>query len=238
MSKILKAYKKQMATGPPSTSQAGPIGFKSLFPAPKDAQQNDFNQLANRILGLRTGHKALTICFTATTSGEGTSFVSFNTAVNLAQVYNQRVVWIDCNFLSPVEELNNDSGVKLSTLLKEPRLASELEPQSYPFLIGGGADLHATKGLFAGPGYRKALEELGLKFDFIFLDLPPVLEVSDTALIASACDGALLVIEQKYLKWEVVNHGVEVLQEKGVQVLGSVINRREFVLPKAIYDRL
>lgn len=227
-----------MASEPSSLSQPGTIGFKPLFPAPKDAQQNDFNQLANRILGLRTGHKALTISFTATTSGEGTSFVSFNTAVNLAQVYNQKVAWIDCNFLSPIEELNQDSGLKLSALLTNPRLASDLEPQSYPFLIGGGADLHTTKGLFAGPGYRKALEELGLKFDFIFLDLPPVLEVSDTALIAAQCDGALLVIEQKYLKWEVVNHGVEVLQDKGVQVLGSVINRREFVLPKAIYDRL
>jgi len=238
MSKILKAYKKQMASGPPSPSRTGSIGFKPLFPAPKEAQQNDFNQLANRILGLRSGPKALVISFTATTSGEGTSYVSFNTAVNLAQVYNQKVCWIDCNFLSPMEELNQDSGVKLSSLLKEPRLASELDPEGYPFLIGGGSDLHATKGMFAGPGYRNALKELGLKFDFIFLDLPPVLEVSDTALIASECDGTLLVIEQKYLKWEVVNHGVEVLQEKGVEVLGSVINRREFVLPKAIYDRL
>jgi Mrp family chromosome partitioning ATPase len=238
MSKILKAYKKQMASGSPSVSQTGAIGIKSLFPAPKEAQKNDFNQLANRILGLKTGHQALTISFTATTSGEGTSFVSFNAAVNLAQIYNQKVAWIDCNFLSPVHELNNDSGLKFSSILEDPQLASELEPKSFPFLIGGGADLHSKKGLFAGPGYRNALKELGLKFDFIFLDLPPVLQVGDTALIASKCDGALLVIEQKYLKWEVVNHGVEVLQDKGVQVLGSVINRREFVLPKAIYDRL
>ena len=238
MSKILKAYKKQLASGSHPHSQAGAIGFKPLFPAPKAAQQNDFNQLANRILGLRTGHQALTIGFTATTSGEGTSFVSFNTAVNLAQVYNQKVVWIDCNFMSPVDELNHDHGLKFSSILENHNLVSELEPQGYPFLIGGGADLQTKKGLFAGPGYKKALTELGLKFDFIILDLPPVLQVSDTALIALGCDGALLVIEQKYLKWEVVNHGVDVLQDKGVQVLGSVINRREFVLPKAIYDRL
>ena len=46
------------------------------------------------------------------------------------------------------------------------------------------------------------------------------------------------LLNKKFLKWEIVQHGVDVLREKGVQVLGSVINRREFVLPKIIYDRL
>ena len=46
------------------------------------------------------------------------------------------------------------------------------------------------------------------------------------------------MIEQKFLKWEVVEHGLRALRDKGVQVFGSVINRRTFALPKIIYDRL
>ena len=56
--------------------------------------------------------------------------------------------------------------------------------------------------------------------------------------MAAGADGLLLVIEQKYLKREIVEHGLRILQDKGVQVLGTVINRRQYLLPKIIYDRL
>ena len=240
MSKILDAYRKQneakaKAEGPLAV---GPVAFKPLFPPPKDAQQDDFNKLANKVLGLRSGPGATIICFTATTSGEGTSFVSYNTAEKLAHVYNQNVVWIDCNFLSPNAELNKDHGTTFSDLLKNPQMVSRLRPGINPFPIGGGSDLQTTKGLLAGPNYSSVLEGLSKRFDFVILDLPPILESSDTALMALGGDGVLLVVEQEFLKWEVVNHGVEILRDKGVQVLGSVINRRKFVLPKVIYDRL
>ncbi len=83
-----------------------------------------------------------------------------------------------------------------------------------------------------------AVLELNQIFDFVILDLPPVLKSTDTALIGRNTDGLLLVVEQKFLKWEVINHGVDSLREKDVKILGSVINRREFELPKVIYDRL
>ena len=148
------------------------------------------------------------------------------------------MAWVDCNFLSPLEKLNNGHGATFSSLLKDPQLVLGLHPETNPFPIGSGSDLLTTKGLLAGQNFSKVLSNLGQRFDFVILDLPPILETSDTALMALGSDGVLLVVEQKFLKWEIVNHGVDVLKEKGVQVLGSVINRREFVLPKVIYDRL
>lgn len=56
--------------------------------------------------------------------------------------------------------------------------------------------------------------------------------------MAAGADGFLLVIEQKYLKVEVINHGIQGLRDKGVHLLGTVINRRTYDLPKVIYDRL
>jgi len=40
------------------------------------------------------------------------------------------------------------------------------------------------------------------------------------------------------LKWEVIKSGIDSLREKDVPVLGAVINRRRYELPKFIYDRL
>ena len=75
-------------------------------------------------------------------------------------------------------------------------------------------------------------------FDFIILDLAPMLATSDTALVAAATDGFLLVIEQQHLKWEVIQHGLDAMRDNGVNALGAVINRRSFALPKIVYDRL
>jgi len=48
----------------------------------------------------------------------------------------------------------------------------------------------------------------------------------------------MLVIRQRFLKREVVGHGIDSLRAKSVNVMGAVINRRTFDLPKVIYDRL
>ena len=90
----------------------------------------------------------------------------------------------------------------------------------------------------AATNYQDVLAELSARFDFVIVDIPPVLDSPETGLMALGGDGLLLVIEQQYLKWEIVSHGLQMLRGKGVQVLGSVINRRKFTLPKVIYDRL
>ena len=238
MSKIFDAYKKQSASALDIAQEEPQLGFDPLYPPPKEEQLADFSRLANRLLGLKTGPDGSVFCFASTTSGEGASFVSYNTAVVLAQVYNQKVAWVDCNILSPQSSLQVDTGLTFSTLLKNPTLVQELHLNGNPYLLAGGSDLRRSKGLFASANFTRVLTELAQRFDQVILDLPPVLDTSDTALMAAGCDGFLLVIEQQYLKWEIVSHGLNALRDKGVQILGSVVNRRKFVLPKIIYDRL
>lgn len=238
MSRIFDAYKKQSEPIVDLAREVNQVGFKPLFPTPTEIQQADFHKLANRLLGLRSGTNASVLCFASTTTGEGASFISYNAAVILAQVYHQKVVWIDGNFLSPHAKLNAGDRVKFSALLRDPEQVDHLHVDSNPYPIGSGSDLMGAKGLFASQNYSQVIDGLARQFDFVILDLPPVLDSNDTALMAAGCDGFLLVIEQKYLKWEVVEHGVGALRDKGVHVLGSVINRREFALPKIIYDRL
>jgi len=238
MSKIFDAYKKRSGESVDLTQEIGRVGSVELYPATTGKQETDFNQLANRVLGLRLDNRGSVICFASTASGEGASFVSYNTARALVRTYNQKVCWIDGNFLSPQAKLKGQERASFASLLQDPELVGHFILDANPYLVGAGSNLLSAKGLFADEKYKELLGLLAQQFDFVFLDLPPVLETSDSALMAAEADGLLLVIEQKFLKYEIVQHGVNILQEKGVQVLGSVINRREFVLPKIIYDRL
>ncbi len=238
MSKIFDAYKKQAGKSLDLTQQVRRVGSFTLFPPPVGAQQGDFDRLANRLLSLRLNNRGAVLGFASSAAGEGASFVSYNAAVILAQEYGQRVAWIDGNFLSPQVRLQEQDSVSLSAMMQDPDLADTLLVEDNPFLVAGGTNLLRVKGLFADEKYPELMNRLANLFDFVFLDLPPVLASADTALMAAGCDGVLLVIEQKFLKWEIVEHGVQVLRDKSVQVLGSVINRRSFALPKIIYDRL
>jgi len=238
MSKIFDAYRKRAGASVDLTQEIGRAGAVSLFPAPVERQQADFNQLANRVLSLRSESRGAVICFAATASGEGASYVSYNAAMALAQTYRQDVVWIDGNFLSPQAKLLDRNQPTFSTMLQDPEQVDNLVVDGNPLLLGAGPNLTGSKGLLAGVKYVEMLGRLTRRFDFVIMDLPPVLETRDSALMAAGGDGMLLVIEQKYLKREIVEHGLRILQDKGVQVLGSVINRREYLLPKIIYDRL
>jgi receptor protein-tyrosine kinase len=238
MSKIFEAYKLKVGETVDVQTEVRRLGAVSLFNAPRGMQIDDFNRLTQRILSLRLDSRGSVISFASSASGEGSSFVSFNAASILAQAYNQKVAWIDGNFLSPQPKLIDSKQVSFSSLLQNPALIESIVVDQNPCLIGAGSNLMSAKGLLANRGYTELLGALSRRFDFVILDLPPVLDATDTALMAAGGDGLLLVIEQKFLKWEVVDYGIQVLREKGVHILGSVINRREFALPKIIYDRL
>jgi Mrp family chromosome partitioning ATPase len=238
VSKIFDAYRKKVGDLSDISLEIGKAGSISLYPSPEGSQKNDFNKLANRLLGLRLENRGTVLSFASSASGEGASFVSYNTALYLATVYHQKVVWIDANFLAPQVKLMGQDRNTFSSLLQDPEKVDDLVASDNPLLISGGSNLQKARGLIADRKFGQLLNNMTRRFDFVILDLPPVLNSTDTALMASGSDGFLLVIEQKYLKVEVIEHGIQGLKDKGVHLLGTVINRRTYDLPKVIYDRL
>ena len=238
MSKIYEAYRKRVGDDPDLTIELGRVGTVALYPMPDATQQAEFSQLANRMLDMKREDRGAVIAFASTAPGEGASFVSYNAALMLATVYNQKVCWIDANFQSPQKMLVHTDGPTLATLLQNPERLSDLRQSGNPVLVPGGLNLSTVRGLFADQKCLDLMRGLSTRFDFAIIDLPPVLSSTDSALLASASDGLALVIEQRYLKREVINHGMEALHAKSVRVLGAVINKRSFDLPKVIYDRL
>ncbi|MBK8167125.1 MAG: hypothetical protein IPK64_14390 [bacterium] len=238
MSKIYEAYRKRVGETPDLTVELGRVGTVALYPMPDATQQGEFSQLANRLLEYKRGDRGAVIAFASTASGEGASFVSYNAALLLATAYHQKVCWIDGNFQTPQRMLADTDGPSLATLLQHPDRLAELRAAGYPQLIPGGRNLSTTRGHFADQKCQDLMRALRARFDFTIIDLPPVQGTTDTALMAAATDGLTLVIEQRFLKREVINHGLEALRSKGVTILGAVINKRSYDLPKAIYDRL
>jgi Mrp family chromosome partitioning ATPase len=70
---------------------------------------------------------------------------------------------------------------------------------------------------------------------FIFIDIPPVLAYSEGISLSHLCDGVILVIQASDNRWEVVNEARRLLERAGVNIIGGIINRREYFIPDWVY---
>ncbi len=237
MSKILTAMQKASPKGVDIGQRLQSLDRGNLYPPPPLEQAKEFEQLANSLINLRDGIGGKTIVFASTYSGEGSSYVSYNCARYLTLMLDRKVAWIDGNFRNPHQKLKN-LDLKLYDLLVAPESLPDLEAGPEVVVIGNGKNPRKVVDLLTGPNYRRLLDKLQENMYFTIIDAAPIMESVDIAHLAQETMGLVLVVESQRLKYEVVQHGLEKVRSQGVEVLGTVLNKREFQLPEFLYKRL
>jgi succinoglycan biosynthesis transport protein ExoP len=236
MSDILDAVSRRSQEGFPEVDVVV-LNDARLFPAPAEVQRAEFEKIATRLLELRTADEGYVIAFAANAPGEGASFVSYNLARIFAAFLGRRTLWIDANFLSPNPVLSHRADDTFAAHLVAPAGVELRLPDGRLTIMPGGERLAFLKADMAD-NTRRVFDALRRQYEFVIVDCPPVLEAVEAAWLGAAADGMVVVVEARRLKSQVINHGLHSLQEQKVNVLGTVLNRRSFDLPKAIYDRL
>ena len=69
----------------------------------------------------------------------------------------------------------------------------------------------------------------------ILIDSPPVIPYVDSTLISSCVDGVVIVVEAGATPSEVVDHAINKLKSAQATILGMVLNKREYFIPKWVY---
>lgn len=81
--------------------------------------------------------------------------------------------------------------------------------------------------LLEDPRMGELLDRLAEEYRYVIIDSPPLESVADGALIASLCDGALLVVRSGMTSRRLVRQSLQQLERVGCRVLGMVLNRVE-----------
>ncbi len=68
--------------------------------------------------------------------------------------------------------------------------------------------------------------------------MPAAGEDGSLVRLAGLCDGVVLVVEARRLRWEVVSKAKQQLQQWNVNVLGVLLNKRRFPVPDWVYAAL
>ena len=144
-----------------------------------------------------------TIVVTSSLAGEGKSTVVGNLAYSLSQD-GARVLVIDCDLRKPsIHEnflLANEKGLTDVLFGKSDLKDVTKKIEDSLFLITAGTILPNPPEILGSKEMENLIKELKINFDYIIIDTPPILPVSDTLLLASKADATLIVVKARKTK--------------------------------------
>jgi succinoglycan biosynthesis transport protein ExoP len=188
-----------------------------------------FRTLRTNIQYLDTDHVAgaLTIGVTSSTASEGKTTTTANLAIALADS-GLRVVVVDADLRRPAlaTVLGLEGAVGLSDLLigkvelddvAQPWGRDELTVVPSGFIPPNPSELLSSKAM------ETLLSTLGDTYDVIVIDTPPLLSVTDAALIARLVDTMLLVVATGRTRREDVRRAVDRLTAVGTRPRGAIL---------------
>lgn len=85
---------------------------------------------------------------------------------------------------------------------------------------------------------KSFLDEIKFQFDFIFLDIPPILHYAEGIGLSKLCDGVVIDVCAGNTRWELVSEAKRLLEKAEVNILGAVLNKRKYLIPESIYHKL
>ncbi len=170
------------------------------------------------------------ILVTSAVGTEGKTTTSVNTAAALATC-GVRVLLIDGDLRLPRchESLGMPLSPGLSEYLTWQHEDAPIRPtrvENLSFLAAGALPPNATE-LLASWRMFKLVERVRAEFDFVVIDSPPLLAVSDGVLLANVADGVVLVTDRGRSRRDQVRAAMQRLTQTGIVPLGAVLNRGE-----------
>jgi protein-tyrosine kinase len=190
----------------------------------------EFRTLRTRLYGMRDMQPLRTVMITSASPNAGKSFVSANLAQIFVQQPKCRALLIDGDLRW--SRLHLYLGAPATPGLSEYLRgeANELAvvqrgPLENLFFIPGGKHATDPAELIANGRLNQLLNRLGPLFDWIILDTPPAMAVSDPRVMAGVCDGVLIVVGAGQEPFDVVQKASA--QFKDRRLLGVVLNRAE-----------
>jgi capsular exopolysaccharide synthesis family protein len=180
---------------------------------------------------LRRGRTLQVIAVTSPAAGEGKTLTAINLAGALARGGDDaRVLLIDADLRRPAvaRQLAIDDDAKGLTEVVENATATidsvtqKLKPYNLSVITAGFRSA-AVHHILRSPRLEVVLAEARQRYDFVVLDTPPLLPVFDSALLANAVDGVLMVVAANQTPRKLLGEALNLLDP--AKVLGIVFNR-------------
>jgi capsular exopolysaccharide synthesis family protein len=188
-----------------------------------------YRNLRTALLLSRAGAPPKVTLITSAIAGEGKTVTAVNTAAMLAQL-GANVLLIDADMRRPrchrVLDLDNNLG--LTEVLTGVRdLHDLIRPTTVPnlFILSSGSVPPNATELVGSPKMHQIVTQLQQIYDYVVIDSPPIMPVSDALLLSTIVDGVLLVTNASRTPKQQVRAARARLEYARAKIFGTVLNR-------------
>jgi capsular exopolysaccharide synthesis family protein len=187
----------------------------------------EFRTLRSRLYQIREKIQLKNVMVTSALPKEGKSFVAANLAQVMVRQHGRRVLVIDGDLRNP--GMHRHLGAAQTPGLAEYLLgecdeiaALQRGPMENLFFMPAGRAAGSAPELLSNGRLKILLQRLEPLFDWIIIDTSPVIPVSDSTLVASLCDGILMVVRSNVTPSDMARRAREEFPDK--LLLGVVLN--------------
>jgi len=201
-----------------------------------------YENLCDKIFLLLKEKKLKSLLITSSLPQDGTSTIVANMGICFSQKLNQKTLLIDANFRN--SHLHNifatDKAPGLANILEGSSNVDKLIKNIYTDLSVIPAGSTTTNPIILLDKYRMStsIKQIIEKYDVVIIDCPDLKNYKDSAVISSFVDGVVILMNEGKTRYPVILNSIKPLIQQKANILGVILNKRNFVIPKAIYKRL
>lgn len=194
---------------------------------PRSAAAEAYRALGTSIL--LTSPELKTLLISSPLPGEGKTITAANAAVVIAQ-QGKRVLLVDADLRKPGIHLefgiSNSSGLAELVLesLDEESAVQQLNRLPNLSIVAAGSSESMTAEMLGSARMRELMQLWRTSYDYVILDTPPMLAVTDAVRLSSQADSVLLVIRSGQTSRDALARSCDLLNQANVPVLGFVVN--------------
>ena len=205
---------------------------------PKSPIAEAYRTLRTNIQYSKVDGELKVLLFTSAGPGEGKSTVAANSAVALAQA-GHRVILVDCDLRKPVQHhlFNVNKKGLTNSLVGESPVTELLQATEVPNLrvLTSGPIPPNPAELLGSSRMDAALAALKEVTDYLVLDCPPVIAVTDACVLARKADGVFLVLDADQVRPEMAQKAKKLLENAQATIAGVILNRAEIEAEHSYY---
>ncbi len=196
--------------------------------SPKSPVSEAYRSLRTNIQFADIDKPKRVILMTSSASKEGKSTTAVNLAITLAQM-GSKVLLVDSDLRRPA--VHNFFGMEKTYGLTNLLIGSlafddvikRTEIEHLDVITAGDIPPNPSE-LVSSEAMRKFIVEARSRYDHVLLDSPPVIAVTDAAVLATRVDGTILVVSSGYVNKKEVMRAVSLLRNVKGSILGVVLN--------------
>lgn len=196
-----------------------------------------YNRLKDNLLYINNDDSVKVVQVESAVSGEGKTTLICNLAVSVA-MNEKKVCIVDLDFRKPrvhrTFAVENENGMAEYLLGKIDKQALIKKTSYNVDVVNRGGRIDNASLALTCSKFVTLMKELREEYDFVFVDAPPVLQISDYVNISRVTDGVIFVAAAGFTKRDQVKDAFYEMKKNNINVIGTVMT---FVKKRGGYSK-